>query len=401
MRRLLWFCLATALGGAQEVLPREVYFNVYPKDAKVYILQDEYPSNTFRQVVPPSQGVPLEIRAPGWETFRDTVSATDLRGQWPKGQPLRLKPASLSAHLSQIPVWTALTLPLIGIALWLRKPNSPAPTSVTPAPPETAVISGMARIGAYQVHEKLGEGASGIVYRVTGESGEAYALKLLKSQALQEADTVSRFRREMKILRELRHPNLPYLVDYGEHAGSLYLVMELLGQKHLGQQIPLPLKEAVRVMLQLVSALEVCHRAGVLHRDLKPANVIWGEDGRVRLTDFGLARHSNSSTLTQEGTVMGTPHYMAPEIIQGHPACAASDQYSLGCMFYEMLSGQAPFVADNPMAVLMQHLQDKPRSLAEVPSGVNQVVERLLAKNPQERYLNLAIIRSKLEPYAK
>jgi serine/threonine protein kinase len=372
----------------------EVYFDVYPKHALVLISANQYPAHQWKRVTLPGNAVDIRITAEGWAPYSNTVDAGEFQGRWPS-QPLQLEPISLSARLSLVPPWVAL-FGLLPLAWWRpRPPSASAPTAVSE---NTRVIAGEARIGGYLVHEKLGEGASGVVYRVTDSAGEEHALKLLK---VHDGEQLKRFQREMNVLRQLRHPNLPYLVDHGTHSGSPFLVMELLGQKHLGQMLPLPIGQAKAVMLQLLSVLQVCHREGVLHRDIKPANVIWGEKGRVRLTDFGLARYSESSTLTQEGTIMGTPHYMAPEIIQGEPATAAADQYSLGCLFYEMLSGRPPFDADNPMAVLMQHLQESPRPLPNQSPEINEILQRMLAKKAGERYLNLAVAISRLEKIAE
>lgn len=297
-----------------------------------------------------------------------------------------------------LPAWTPLALLLLlALLLALFRRRTPPPAAVAPAQtarPPWYLSPGM-RIHHYEVLELLGEGGSGIVYKVRSPQGQELALKLLKLRSGEQAEDRARFRREMKVLRRINHPNLPFLADFGEFNGLDYLVMELLGQTTLKQKLPLPARQTVEVMLQLASALGFCHKQDILHRDIKPENVIWSE-GRVRLSDFGLARHRDSTMVTQEGTVMGTPDSMAPEVIRGEPFTPLSDQYSLGCLGYHMLRGQPPFQGKSPIAVLMQHLEAPPPPLENIPEALHRVLFRMLEKDPTDRFPDMAEVQQQL-----
>jgi len=238
------------------------------------------------------------------------------------------------------------------------------------------------------VLERLGEGVSAVVYRVASQDGDL-ALKLLKPQHFRDSEVLPRFRREMKALCRLRHASIPFLVDFGEHRGMNYLAMELLSSRSLQDSLkegPLSPQQALPVIRQIAEALVVCHGQGILHRDIKPENVVWGKDGKVRLTDFGLARPHDASTLTVEGSLLGTPAYMAPEIAQGLPTSPQTDLYSLGCLAYHLCSGAPPFSGESPLAVLMQHLSAEPPPIADCPPGLQAWIDGCLKKTPQERF---------------
>jgi hypothetical protein len=260
-------------------------------------------------------------------------------------------------------------------------------------------------VGGYQVAERLGEGVSAVVYRVVplqDPAGRGAALKLLKPEELRGAEVMPRFRREMDALLRLRHPNIPYLLDYGEYRGMPYLVMELLAGKGLDQQpMPLARQRACQVLSQVAQALAYAHKMGVLHRDVKPGNVVLGDDGVVKLTDFGLARAQDSATLTAEGMLLGTPAYMAPETISGQPASAQSDQYSLACLALEVFTGHPPYEGESPLAVAIQHVQEPAPEVSELlphlTFPLTQSLQRMLAKAPADRLPNLEPFMSALE----
>ena len=396
------------MGWAQPGPGRWVTFDVYPPDAIVYAGYKEKPFLANTRVWVDLEGnFDLVIRAPGWVEYREGTNSQLLQDHWPKDGPKRLKPASLKAYLMMMPRWPLLFLVVIPLTLWWarrRIRQRPGPT-VLPAGATTAV-AGMpwdlppgVQVGSYKVWDKLGEGTSGVVYRVENDSNEEFALKLLKPQQIQSPEMLERFRREMRTLRNLNHPNIPYLADLGEFNGMSYLVMELLGPETLQDRLrkgPLAPAEAVKVLRQLADALYFCHKQGILHRDIKPENVIWG-DGRVRLSDFGLARHSDSATLTQEGTIMGTPCYMAPEIVQGEGTSTQSDQYSLGCVAYHLVAGVPPFQAENPMVVLMHHIEKNPPPLTQVPQPLTEIIFTMLRKRPEHRFRSLDVLIQKLD----
>lgn len=370
-------------------------FDVHPRYAIISIPTsgrgvDQYPAHKEVLVRMPQAQFDIVVEAPGWKRARVSVLANQLGPVWPAEGALHLKPDSFKATLEQLPRWPLLFLLVIP---FLRKPRR-APENTSPpveAPPQGlpwefapgVVIQG------YEVLSRLGEGASGIVYKVRSCSAEEFALKLVKPQADSDGDLMARFRREMRMLSHLRHPNIPYLADVGEYRGMSYLVMELLQPTSLADRIrerPLPWPEGLGILTQIASALAFCHKQGILHRDIKPDNVVFDATGRFRLTDFGLARQSNSTTLTQEGSLLGTPMYMAPEIIEGQAADARSDQYSLGCLAYELFSGSTPYEGDNAISILMKHLEGNAPQLSEVPPTLALLVRRMMQRRPEDRF---------------
>ncbi len=406
---LLW------IAPVRAQLPR-VYFEVDPPNAEVEIvsLGDSHLYQANREQFLKSKGelYNLRVRAPGYREAVLEVHADEvprLPQHWPKDGVFRLQPASLGAYLHRLPWWmlpvSLLALALLrfsgSLRLWRHRRQEAQNITTLVAGVPWDLPPGL-WVDGYKVWEKLGEGSSGVVYRVENEHGDAFALKLLKPQQIQSPEMLDRFRREMKTLRTLNHPNIPYLADLGEFRGMSYLVMELLGPVTLQDRLesgPLEPAEAVGVLRQLADALAFCHRQGVLHRDIKPENVMWGE-GRVRLSDFGLARQEGSQTLTQEGTILGTPSYMAPEIVQGEGTSPQSDQYSLGCLAYHLVSGSPPFVADNPMVVLMHHIEKNPPPLTGVPEQLSGLIFTMLRKRPEHRYRNLDLLIQKLDELA-
>ena len=403
---LLW----TGTAAAQ---PPKVFFEVDPANAKVEVIGagslDIYDAN--REVFFRSKGrtLNLHIQAPGYKTAVVEVDSSEIPrfpDHWPKEGAYRLEPASLGAYLRRTPLWIVPVLLLAlafyklagSIRLWSRRRVEVKNVTTMVAGVPWDLPPGL-WVDSYKVWEKLGEGASGIVYRVETEQGDEFALKLLKPQQVHTPEMLDRFRREMKTLRTLNHPNIPYLADLGEFRGMSYLVMELLGPTTLQDRLnsgPLTAPEAVKVLRQLADALAFCHKQGILHRDIKPENVIWG-DGRVRLSDFGLARQAGSQTLTQEGTIMGTPCYIAPEIVQGEGTSAQTDQYSLGCVAYHLVAGVPPFQAENPMVVLMHHIEKNPPPLINVPQELTEVIFTMLRKRPEHRFRSLEALIQKLD----
>lgn len=259
------------------------------------------------------------------------------------------------------------------------------------------------RIGPYRLLEKIGVGGMAAVYRArrnarpTEPVPEAVALKLMNAELSQDDEIRRRFRREVRITTRLDHPNIVRTIHFGDHKGLIYIVMELV-QGHtlrdlMGQRLFAP-AEALRILKPLSLALHYAHHLGIVHRDVKPENVMIQHDGRLKVMDFGVARGQDDVTngrLTIAGVAVGTPAYMAPEQVQGtvegDAPCPASDQYSLGCLIYELLTGHVPFESDTPLQVMqMQVVQDPPpmQGLANTP--LEAVVFRMLAKRPEDRF---------------
>jgi len=381
-------------------MEREVTFVVQPENAQVSIENhfgqtDIYPVQKKKWVKFPSAAFTLKISAPGWKSQEIPVNTNQFRDRWPVTGTWQLEPDSWQAHLWSLPRWPLLFLGVPALLFFRRKPLPvvvPNVVSQEPSLPWELAVG--QKVGEHEVVQRLGEGVSAVVYRVKGGEGDL-ALKLLKPQHFRQGDVLPRFRREMKALCRLRHAHIPYLADFGEYQGMNYLAMELLSPSSLLDTLekgPMRPAEALVVLRHLTEALEFCHKQGILHRDIKPENVVWGRDGKVRLTDFGLARPHDASTLTVEGTLLGTPAYMAPELVQGEPTSAVTDIYSLGCLAYHMLAGRPPFEAESPLAVLMQHISNQPAELpSDCPDQLRAWVDRCMQKAPEDRFADMSV----------
>lgn len=286
---------------------------------------------------------------------------------------------SLQAYTRRYP---ALFL-LLGLPLpWLlvRKMKSAAP-SVVPH-------QGATRIGAYELGGLLGSGGMSQVYSaVSPERSEPVALKLLRGELCLEESARARFEREIRVSLPLSHPNLAHLYDWGQtDDGRLYLACELLRGQTLKERLETPLepREVESVLRQLGAALTYLHEQNLVHRDVKPSNVFLCEDGRLKLMDLGIARGLDLTAVTRTGKSIGTPSYMAPEQWRGE-VCPASDQYALGVLAFELLSGEKPFPALEAGEVMYQHLES-PIPAYAASGAVDAVLRRMLAKNPASRF---------------
>ncbi|MCL5736850.1 MAG: Stk1 family PASTA domain-containing Ser/Thr kinase [Actinobacteria bacterium] len=248
----------------------------------------------------------------------------------------------------------------------------------------------------YEVIKKLGSGGMADVYLAEDRLlGRQVALKVLSSRYAHDEQFVERFRREASSAASLNHPNIVQIYDRGEAEETYYIAMEYLEGRSLKEIIlkyaPLNPDLVLSVSVQILEALRFAHRRDIIHRDIKPQNIIVDNDGRVKVTDFGIARAGSASTMTEAGSILGTAHYLSPEQAQGRPVEAASDLYSLGVVMYEMVTGRLPYDGDNPVTIAMQHVQDSPtppRSIVpDVPENLEAVILRSLGKRPTDRYL--------------
>ncbi|QDG53732.1 PEGA domain-containing protein [Persicimonas caeni] len=274
--------------------------------------------------------------------------------------------------------------------------------------------------GKYHIEEELGRGAYGVVFRAhqTGISRHV-ALKTLLPKAFLETDIVERFEREAQFVGRLNHPNIVGVHDYGRHENLLYMAVEYVEGDTLDEIIAregaLEPDRVRKLVYQMVDALEHAHERGIVHRDLKPANIVIlpkrdAETGEMReivkVLDFGIAKliqteteEENYETLTQAGTVLGTPHYMSPETIVGDAIDHRADIYSLGVIMYEMLTGGRPFGAKNSPGVMVKHLRDKP---PELPAHLErscwgEAVRGCMEKKPEKRIQSALRVREILE----
>ncbi len=248
--------------------------------------------------------------------------------------------------------------------------------------------------GRYRIVRKLGAGGMANVYLAEDqELGRRVAIKILDDRHAADDSFIERFRREAKNAAGLSHPNIVSIYDRGEAEGTYYIAMEYLDGRSLKELIvgrgPAPVKVAIDYARQILAAVGFAHRHGIVHRDIKPHNVLVGPEGRLKVTDFGIAR-SGASQMTEVGSIIGTAQYLSPEQARGAPVDQTSDLYSVGVVLYEMLTGQVPFTGDTPLEIAMKHLSEIPAPPSElrqeVPHDLDSVVLRALAKDPAERY---------------
>ncbi len=251
------------------------------------------------------------------------------------------------------------------------------------------------KFGAYEITGEIGRGGMGIVYSAIQTSlGREVALKILPPQLAMEKEFVTRFFREARSAANLNHPRIVTVHDVGEHDNIYYLAMEYIRGQSLEEIMekhgPLPLDTAENYIAQIGDALGYAHQKGVIHRDVKAANILIDENGRSVITDFGIAKAAYDQKLTKTGTTIGSPEYMAPEQITGKPADARADLYSLGIVFYQLLSGKVPFSGDTSVSIAYKHVNDPVPPLKnirlDVPDYMDNIIQKLLKKDPQDRY---------------
>ncbi|MDX6570901.1 MAG: eukaryotic-like serine/threonine-protein kinase [Gaiellales bacterium] len=248
--------------------------------------------------------------------------------------------------------------------------------------------------GRYRVLGRLGVGGMATVYLAEDSSlGRKVALKVMAERYAEDGEFVERFRREAQAAARLNHPNIIAVYDRGEADGRPYIAMEYLQGRTLKQVIqaegPLPPERAIAIAMQVLAGLRYAHEHGVVHRDVKPHNVLVGDDGRIKVTDFGIA-HAGDPQMTEVGSIVGTAQYLSPEQARGRSVGPQTDIYSLGVVLYEMLAGRVPFEGDSSVAIAMQHVSDQPpplRSLApDVPESLALVVAHAMLKDSAQRY---------------
>ncbi len=251
----------------------------------------------------------------------------------------------------------------------------------------------------YVIKEIIGQGGMADVYLARDTILDRnVAVKILRSHLAQDDTYVQRFRREASAAATLSHRNIIEIYDVGEEDGQYYIVMEYVSGMTLKELIykrgALHLQEAVDVMLQLTSGVEEAHAHGVIHRDLKPQNILVTDSGILKIGDFGIATVQSFSQVTESQTIMGSLHYLAPEIIRGEKATRQSDIYALGIIFYELLRGQVPFNADTAVNIAIKHMREDIPSIREfnptIPQSIENIIIRATAKNPEDRYQDVA-----------
>src|SRR5712691_2098267 len=250
------------------------------------------------------------------------------------------------------------------------------------------------RVGKFELHELIGEGAMGVVWKAYDSVLRRYvALKLLGSSVGGSRDARERFLREARAAGVLQHPNIVTIYDLGESGGQLFIAMELVDGRDLSAAIatsePLSLERKLDIVIEVLDALAYAHNRGVIHRDIKPSNVRIAADGAVKIMDFGIAR-LQSADVSGSGAIVGTPSYMAPEQITNGPVTPATDLFAAGCLLYELLSYRKPFEGETIHGLLYQVLTTEPKPLRtmapSIPASLERVVSRAMNKVPQDRY---------------
>jgi serine/threonine protein kinase/beta-lactam-binding protein with PASTA domain len=263
--------------------------------------------------------------------------------------------------------------------------------------------------GRYRIQRKLGAGGMADVYLAEDqELGRRVAIKILNGRHANDDQFIERFRREAKNAAALNHPSIVSIYDRGEAEDTYYIAMEFLDGRTLKELIvgrgAAPINVAIEYGRQILSALRFAHRHGIVHRDIKPHNVLVDAEGRVKVTDFGIAR-AGTSQMTETGSIVGTAQYLSPEQARGGEVDPRSDLYSLGIVLYELLTGKTPFDGDTPVEIAMKHLSNAPKPpsklRSEIPPELDKVVLRALAKNPDERYQSADEMEADLERVAR
>ena len=260
------------------------------------------------------------------------------------------------------------------------------------------IVKGQKINDRYQVIRSIGEGGMANVYLAYDTILDRnVAVKVLRGDLATDEKFVRRFQREAMSASALSHPNIVEMYDVGEDDGNYFIVMEYIDGKTLKNLIKkrgaLTVAEVVDIMLQLTSAISCAHDSYIIHRDIKPQNVMILDDGRVKITDFGIAIASNASELTQTNSVMGSVHYLPPEQANGAGATAKSDIYSLGILMFELLTGKLPFKGENAVEIALKQMKEQIPSVCainpEIPQSIENVILKACAKNPKNRYANV------------
>lgn len=299
---------------------------------------------------------------------------------------------------------------------WQGEGKLPEPVNSATLPP--AALLGQVLGGAYRIQSQLDEGGMGLVYQAEHvRLKRPVAVKVMASHLSQDPNAVARFTREAEIISQIHHPHVVQVIDFDRtEDGRLYLVMELLKGRPLdavmSRHRQLAVGPAVRVAVQTAGALSAAHQAGIVHRDLKPANIFLVDTGSelfVKLLDFGISKRAEAETrqgqrkLTGEFDILGTPEYMAPEQALGKTAevDARGDQYAVAVILYEMLTGRVPFTASDVMELLQRVIRDVPVPPSELrddlPTELDAVILRALAKSPEDRYPTIADFADAIE----
>lgn len=258
----------------------------------------------------------------------------------------------------------------------------------------------------YFITSLIQEGGMSYVYLAEDTiNKKQVAVKIMKEETFKDPLNIARFQREARACASLRHPNIVEIYDIDEYKGKPYIVMEYVESKSLKELLitrgSFSALEACDIIYQLADALMHAHEHGVIHRDIKPQNVMMQYDGGVKLLDFGIATISDAPNITQKDMVVGSVHYMAPEMLKGKGASPRSDIYALGITFFELLTGKQPFTDSSPVNIAMKQIEEPLPSLHKINSDINPKIEKIInkacAKNPDNRYQSMKAFKHDLQ----
>ncbi len=287
---------------------------------------------------------------------------------------------------------------------WSATASGEGATSAFPA--LTTIQAGAVLGGRYEILQLLGEGGMGAVYKAKDRAVDRLvALKVIRSELAYRPEILQRFKQELVLARQITHKNVIRIFDMGEADGVKFISMDFVEGKDLKSVVrekgKLLAEEAKKIIIQVCRALNAAHAEGVIHRDLKPQNIMVDSQGRVTVMDFGIARSMEMPGMTQTGMVVGTPEYMSPEQGKGEHLDGRSDLYSMGVIFYELLTGQTPHHADTALAMMLKREREMPRAPreinAEIPQSLNHVVMKSLEIDPAQRYQTALEVLQDLE----
>lgn len=381
---LCWLLLSLSAWGQMPIT-----LNSQPQGAEVRDAENHFLGLTGQPLDLEIKGDSLQVylHKKGYQPTSLRLQKADLVGRttWPP-QPVQLQRPT--------PPWLYAT-PLLLLPLLLKR-RRPAPSAVSlEVVPDSGSLAGKV-LGRYRLLERIGMGGMATVYKAlpagARDASEVVAIKVMRRELLQDPEAAHRFNRETALTSTLDHPNIVRVTDSGEQEGLSYLALEWMQGGTLRQRMnnePIALPDIWDVLSPLCSAVHYAHTRGIIHRDLKPENIMVTEKGILKVTDFGLARGGEADRITATGAALGTPAYMPPEQIQGGPLTPAMDQYALGIIAYELLTGRLPFQEADPLQQIFKTMMEDappPGRFRQLPAAVDGVLLRMLAKDPAERY---------------
>ena len=261
------------------------------------------------------------------------------------------------------------------------------------------------KLGRYTLGEQLGSGGFGTVYKAADSIGRAVAIKVLKPGWADDPGTIERFRREAQVAGELFHNRIATIIDFDEFEGRLFLVMRFIDgiplDKFIKEKGRLGWTETLQILSEVAEGLDYAHQRGFIHRDIKPANILISEKEGAVLTDFGLVKAAENSGMSTSGVMLGTPHYIAPEIWAGKQASPATDIYSLACVACEMLTGEVLFAGVSPPEIMTKHMLGAPQVSQDLPASIRGALLHALERDPANRHLSASAFIADLKKSAE